>query len=144
MKFDTAYIIETMKRFIETPSPVGYYEKMKPVIEEYASSLGYSVTYDNRDTAYIRVEGEDTSKTVCVSAHADTLGFMVRSVNGDGTLAAAHQYKFDLIVAAVGDGLSDDFLSHIDLRGENVLGKVVLGVIGTGILALFHRLTLKL
>ena len=57
MKFDTAYIIETMKRFIETPSPVGYYEKMKPVIEEYASSLGYSVTYDNRDTAYIRVEG---------------------------------------------------------------------------------------
>ena len=123
MKFDTAYIIETMKRFIETPSPVGYYEKMKPVIEEYASSLGYSVTYDNRDTAYIRVEGEDTSKTVCVSAHADTLGFMVRSVNGDGTLR----------IRALGG------INFANVEGENVTVHTRNGKAFTGMLVCSHH-----
>lgn len=86
MKIDIQFLTDTMRRLIETPSPVGYYEKMKPLIEEYAAALGYSVTYDNRDTAYITVEGENTSKTVCLSAHADTLGLMVRGINADGTL----------------------------------------------------------
>ena len=104
MKIDTSFLINTMKRLIETPSPVGYYEKMKPVIEEYAKRLGYQVTYDNRDTAYITVEGEDTSKTVCISAHADTLGFMVRGINSDGTLR----------IRAVGG------INYANVEGENV------------------------
>ena len=83
---DVAYLLNTMQRLIETPSPVGYYEKMKPLLEALAAELGYAVTYDNRSTAYITVTGKDTSKTVCVAAHADTLGLMVRGVNGDGTL----------------------------------------------------------
>ncbi len=86
MKIDMTYLTETIKKLISTPSPVGYSEKMKPIIEECAGELGYAVTYDNRDTAYVTVAGEDTSKTVCVSAHADTLGFMVRGINSDGTL----------------------------------------------------------
>lgn len=104
MKIDTSFLTNTLKRLIETPSPVGYYEKMKPVIEDFASSLGYSVTYDNRDTAYITVEGEDTSKTVCISAHADTLGFMVRGINSDGTLR----------IRAVGG------INYANVEGENV------------------------
>ncbi len=86
MKIDTSFLIDTMRRLIETPSPVGYYERLKPVIEELADSLGYTVTYDHRNTAYITVTGKDPTKTVCVSAHADTLGLMVRGINGDGTL----------------------------------------------------------
>ena len=34
MKLDRTYLTETMRRLIETPSPVGYYEKMKPLVEE--------------------------------------------------------------------------------------------------------------
>ena len=86
MNIDLPYLLSTMRRLIDTPSPVGYYDAIKPVIESFAAELGYTVTYDNRDTAYITVEGHDTSRTVCVSAHADTLGFMVRGINPDGTL----------------------------------------------------------
>ena len=86
MKIDMSFLIDTMHELIETPSPVGYYVKMKPVIERYAAELGLSVCYDNRNTAYITLEGEDPSKTVCLSAHADTLGLMVRGFNADGTL----------------------------------------------------------
>ena len=53
MNIDTRFLIDTMKRFIEPPSPVGYYVKMKPVIEEIAKQLGLEVTDDNKNTAYI-------------------------------------------------------------------------------------------
>lgn len=104
MKIDMSYLLDTMQCLIETPSPVGYYEKMKPLIEKYADQLGYRVTYDNRDTAYITVAGEDTTKTVCVSAHADTLGFMVRGINSNGTLR----------IRALGG------INYSNVEGENV------------------------
>lgn len=86
MNLDLQFLIESLKTLIETPSPVGYYVEMKPVLEDFAQKLGFEITYDNRDTAYITVPGKCTDKTVCLSTHADTLGFMVRGFNPDGTL----------------------------------------------------------
>ena len=88
MKFnvDLNYLIDCFKEIVSVPSPVGYYKKMSPVIEKIAGELGCSVTYDNRETAYVTLEGEDTSKTVLINAHLDTLGLMVRKINADGTL----------------------------------------------------------
>jgi len=86
LNINTSYLIDTLQTLLRVPSPVGYYVQMKPVLEQFAASFGYTVTYDNRNTAYISVTGEDTSKTVCVGTHADTLGFMVRGINNDGTL----------------------------------------------------------
>ena len=68
------------------PSPTGYYVKLNPLLEQYAAMLGEKVTYDNRCTPYITIEGEDDSKTVLVGAHADTLGFMIRAIEPDGKL----------------------------------------------------------
>ena len=88
MKFniDTQYLLDAFKRLVYTPSPVGYSNKMKPVVEDIAAELGLSVTYDNREATYITLEGENTSKTVLITAHLDTLGLMVRKINSDGTL----------------------------------------------------------
>ena len=123
MKIDMQYLTDLMKKLLDTPSPVGYYEKMKPVIEEIASDLGYEVTYDNRDTAYITVPGEDTSKTVCLSAHADTLGFMVRGINKDGTLR----------IRALGG------INHANVEGENVIVHTRGGKTYTGMLVCEHH-----
>lgn len=123
MKIDTSYLVQTMQQLIETPSPTGYYEKIKPVLETLAAKLGYSVTYDNRDTAYITVPGEDTSKTVCVSSHADTLGFMVRAINGDGTLR----------IRALGG------INYSNVEGENVTVHTRSGKTYTGMLACSHH-----
>lgn len=88
MKFnvDIKYLLDTFKKMVYTPSPVGYPNKMAPVFEEIAAELGLTVTYDNREAAYITLEGEDTSKTVLITTHLDTLGLMVRKINSDGTL----------------------------------------------------------
>ena len=123
MKIDMPYLIDVMRRLIETPSPVGYYEKIKPLIEQYAEELGYKVTYDHRDTAYITVEGEDTSKTVCISAHADTLGLMIRGVNSDGTLRTR----------ALGG------INFANVEGENVTVHTRGGKSYTGMLVCAHH-----
>ncbi|MBS6195655.1 MAG: M42 family metallopeptidase [Clostridiales bacterium] len=75
-----------MEELINTPSPVGYYDEMNPLLETYAEALGYEVTYDRKKTAYIRVKGEDSSKTICVGAHVDTLGLMIRAIDKDGLI----------------------------------------------------------
>ncbi len=123
MNMDMHYLLKVMKTLLDTPSPVGYYEKMKPVIEGLAAELGYTVTYDNRDTAYIAVTGEDTSKTVCISAHADTLGFMVRGINADGTLRTR----------ALGG------VNYANVEGENVTVHTRGGKIYTGMLVCAHH-----
>ena len=56
--------IETVTRkLIETPSPVGYYEQIQPVFAKLAKEYGYEVSYDRKRTAYMKVEGKDSSKT---------------------------------------------------------------------------------
>lgn len=68
MKFDIdrGYLLDTFRTIVET---------------------GHTVTFDNRSTAYITLEGEDNTKTVRIGAHADTLGMCVRCIEGDGAIA---------------------------------------------------------
>lgn len=123
IKVDSTYIMQTLQKLIETPSPVGYYVEMKPVIEQYAASFGYTVTYDNRNTAYINVAGEDHSKTVLVGAHADTLGMMVRGINSDGTLR----------IRALGG------VHFVSTEGENVTVHTRSGKSFTGMMICAHH-----
>ena len=88
MKFsvDMQYLQDCFLRLVNTPSPVGFYTLLNPVLEELAASFGYAVTYDRRGTPYIVLDGRDNSKTVLVGAHSDTIGMVVRSVDGDGMI----------------------------------------------------------
>lgn len=88
MKFqiDKAYLLNCFKALVNTPSPVGFYPLLNPVLEELAAGFGYQVTYDNRGTPYITLEGEDNSKTVMIGAHSDTIGLVVRRVDPNGMI----------------------------------------------------------
>ena len=88
MKFtyDPQDILHYFQTLVNTPSPVGYYVQMKPVINQLAKELDETVEYDNKNTCYITLEGEDNSKTVLISAHLDTLGMMVRCIDSDGKI----------------------------------------------------------
>lgn len=88
MRFDidTKFLLDCFKEVVDTPSPVGYYTLLNPLLEKYAAAFGQTVTYDNRSTAYITLDGEDNSKTVLVGAHADTIGLIVRRVDANGMI----------------------------------------------------------
>lgn len=85
-KIDEGFLIDCFKDMVAVPSPVGYYVKLNPVLEAYAAKFGKTVTYDNKSTAYITLDGEDNSKTVLIGAHADTLGMVVRRIDNDGMI----------------------------------------------------------
>lgn len=88
MKFqiDMNYLLDCFRQLVDTPSPVGYYPLLNPVLERMAASFGHSVTYDRRGTPYITLDGEDNSKTVLIGAHSDTIGLIVRKVDADGMI----------------------------------------------------------
>lgn len=85
-KFDEAFFKSCFEEIINVPSPVGYYVKLNPVLAKMAEELGEKVTFDNKSTAYITLDGEDNSKTVLIGAHADTLGMVVRTIDSDGKI----------------------------------------------------------
>ena len=84
--YDPQDILRYFKTLVNTPSPVGYYVQMNPVITQLAEELGLTVWHDNKSTAYITLEGVDNSKTVLVGAHLDTIGMVVRCIDGDGMI----------------------------------------------------------
>ena len=84
--FDKKYFCDTFKRLVEVPSPTGYYVKGNPELVKIAGEIGHEVTFDNKNTAYITLNGEDNSKTVLVGAHMDTLGMIVRRIDKDGKI----------------------------------------------------------
>lgn len=88
MKFqvDMDFFFHCFRRLVDTPSPVGFYPLMNSLLHCMASELGYCLTFDERGTPYIVIEGEDNSKTVMVGAHADTIGLMVRRIDPDGMI----------------------------------------------------------
>lgn len=85
-QIDESFFLECFREIVNTPSPTGYYVKLNPVLEQYAARFGYTLTYDNRSTAYLTIPGKDSTKTILVGAHADTVGMMVRTVDKDGKL----------------------------------------------------------
>ena len=68
-------------------SPTGFTSNVIKVIEKYVSEMGFSYNILHNGALEVFVKGADSSKLVASSAHVDTLGLMVRSIIGNGTLA---------------------------------------------------------
>ncbi|QVK17395.1 M42 family metallopeptidase [Mycoplasmatota bacterium] len=86
MEFNKTYFLNLAKELLTTPSPSGYCHNIMTKIEHYANELNLHLEKTNKGNAIITFEGENKDYTVGLSAHVDTLGLMVRSVNQNGTL----------------------------------------------------------
>lgn len=85
-EIDAGWLVRTLHECVEVESPVGYYPEVHTWLRETLAEMGYEMTVDNKATAYVRVDGRDSSRCVCVGAHLDTIGLVVRGINDDGTL----------------------------------------------------------
>ena len=81
------FYFEVATRILNTPSPSGYYKEVMEVVKEYATAFGAEFELTRKGCGIITVKGKDSSKTLGLSAHCDTLGAMVRGIGGKGELS---------------------------------------------------------
>lgn len=86
INIDKQYILDIAKDLLNTPSPTGFSHKATKLIESYINDLGYEYTYDRKNNLIVCIAGTDSSYTKAISAHVDTLGLIVRSIDSNGGL----------------------------------------------------------
>ncbi len=84
------YIIKTIETLVNIPSPSGYTKEIMDFVKEEAMRYGYHSELNQKGGLIITVPGK-CSQIIGLSAHVDTLGAMVRSIDAEGTL------KFTLV-----------------------------------------------
>ncbi|MBE6114975.1 MAG: M42 family metallopeptidase [Erysipelotrichaceae bacterium] len=87
MNINEKQVKEYITNIFGIDSPTGFTHKMIEYLQEEAKSMGYETSISPKGNLLIEVKGEDHSFKRATSAHADTLGLMVRSIKGNGALA---------------------------------------------------------
>ncbi|MEI6284919.1 MAG: M42 family metallopeptidase [Bacillota bacterium] len=78
------YSVEQILALCAIPSPSGYTKKASEYLISELIALGYSPSVSNKGAVLVELGG--TGEPLVISAHVDTLGAMVRSINAQGRL----------------------------------------------------------
>jgi len=102
MNIDRNYILELAKEILLIPSPSGYSVEIIPRIMKEAEKYGLQTETTKKGNLIITLPGQ-SSYTVGLSVHVDTLGAMVRSINSKGEI------KFATIGGAIWPTLDGEY-----------------------------------
>lgn len=86
INFNKDYVLNIAEEILNIHSPTGYTNEAVDAVDRIITDIGYPTTRDQKGNLIVEVVGEDTSYVKGVSAHIDTLGLMVRSIDSDGSL----------------------------------------------------------
>ena len=79
------YVVDVLEKLVNTPSPSGYTAEVLGFVESEARRMGFETARNRKGGVIVSVQGK-TEEVLGLSAHVDTLGAMVRSINSDGSL----------------------------------------------------------
>ncbi len=86
VNIDKEYTLSVAKDVLNIHSPTGYTGFAIERLNKYIEDLGYKSQMTPKGNLIVQIDGEDNDYTVGLSAHIDTLGLMVRSIDSDGGL----------------------------------------------------------
>lgn len=86
LKIDEAYLLDMLKRLLETPSPTGHTELITELCAEELRRLGLRVEVTRRGALRARLPGETDQPARSIVAHVDTLGAQVKMLKENGRL----------------------------------------------------------
>lgn len=85
--------VEAMTDFLvnllEIDSPTGYHSEVMPFVRDAFESLDFpdmTISETHKGALLIHIKGENDDAPIGITAHADTLGFMVKEVKSNGSL----------------------------------------------------------
>lgn len=87
IQLNEQYILDLLKDLLETPSPSGFTHHIMKKVQAEADKLGVDFSQNEKGGAILSLKGQDSSRTIALSAHVDTLGAMVRAITSHGTLS---------------------------------------------------------
>lgn len=85
--FNKEETVSFLEKLLNINSPTGYTKNVIAFLEGSIKDMGYDTVKTPKGNLIVDVPGKDMNQTKGLSAHVDTLGLMVRSINSDGTLA---------------------------------------------------------
>jgi len=85
---DTAYIVNTMRRLLDIPSPSGFTDEIVHFTGEELERLGIEFEVTRRGAIRANLHGRHKSPDRALVVHLDTLGAMVKSLKPNGRLEA--------------------------------------------------------
>lgn len=80
-------MIDLLVELLKINSPTGYTKNVIDFLADEIEKIGYETECNPKGNLIVTVVGKDTTQTRGLSAHVDTLGLMVRSINSDATLS---------------------------------------------------------
>ena len=92
--FDTQQTLDVLVELLNTPSPTGYTDAAVTLVERELARLGVTGTRTPKGGLLWTVAGAGAEQ-VTFSAHADTLGAMVKEVRGNGRLGLSRLGGYD-------------------------------------------------
>ena len=82
--FDESYCLEAFQRLLAVDSTTGQYREIEDLLCRMLEDLG--CTYQRTHKGGVIADLGGAGHALCVTAHVDDIGLMVRHVNADGTL----------------------------------------------------------
>ena len=83
-KFDEKYCLEIFEKLLAVDSTTGFYEESQRQLCALLEELGYPYETIRKGGVIADLGGEGDA--LCITAHLDDIGLMVRHLNADGTL----------------------------------------------------------
>ena len=120
MDMEMKDIISRLEVLLKTPSPTGNTERVNEYVKELFEEIDLPVRVTGKGALIATIEGQDTSRSVTLSGHVDTLGAMVKEVKANGRLK----------ISQLGGYVMDT------VEGEHVLVEAMDGKTYTGTLVL--------
>jgi peptidase M42 family hydrolase len=86
LPIDDAYLLATLRRLVDIPSPTGYTDPIVHFVGEELSRLGVPFELTRRGAIRADLAGKECSPDRALVAHLDTLGAMVKNLKSNGRL----------------------------------------------------------
>lgn len=99
MPIDSSYLLHTLRRLIETPSPVGFTGDGTALCHQLLCDLsnafgGLEISTTRKGVLVCSIEGRKSDAPRAVTSHIDTLGAVVKRVKDNGRLQMAQLGTF--------------------------------------------------
>ena len=123
MKFDRekylSYCFDTVKRLMDVPSPSGYSREIAGLLSDIANEQGLSLEATKKSCFFMTYEGKSHDSALGIAAHCDTLGAMVRSIDGSGDL------NFTPVGGVLCNSLDGEYCFVITREGKRYTGTIL-------------------